>query len=622
MAGEKKRSSFPQAINTAVLLLLLPHLPGRTMSALDRAAELSAKNREKHAAKLGTLDLAALATSSAPSASTSATASASAVAKRWVPDHERDTCQVSGCGYRFGGLMSSGKHHCRRCGEIFCEQHTQSRRLLDEAGEPSDKGRWQRVCPDCFVMGSEQTVGVVRSRMRDFTKLRTQELEQSEDTVATLANVRTKCREAVERGGTVRDAAKALMENSGELRAADGCEFCESEFGTLSNRPHNCRLCCRAMCGECSESTELDLEFAGRVRAFRGDSRGSFSGGITRVSGSSSRIRSESSRDANTTRPTYRLVQSLGYIRACPDCAEQGRRRHNRAEVKEAEQRVGMVYDPLRDCQEQLETAIPQLEELIWPLEVERDTAGSVSRQTARTVAADLAFIQSQVLGLFKRYAASTKLLSTLPTDSWRERTIVTGVAAHTREFYVSNWFAFKALQARLADVIPASELAAVERENRMQLLTATYALVYQLVSEVREFTNLWLPSKQRRLRQRLNPNVEQLRVDLQSAVEETGGDWHAHYEKLNTVVDTEMWSRSKQLLPMDSESVITRCEEIVYELTQYLQDRLALSSAEATYQSLEEIRAAFLEEVDLMAPVAEEHDGEYEPVFHGRDRQ
>ena len=62
----------------------------------------------------------------------------------WVPDADADACH--GCGAPIvTGLFFSGKHHCRRCGGVFCASCSRQRRPLPASGyfEPV------RVCDAC-----------------------------------------------------------------------------------------------------------------------------------------------------------------------------------------------------------------------------------------------------------------------------------------------------------------------------------------------------------------------------------------------------------------------------------------------------------------------------------------
>nr|CAG8617318.1 4120_t:CDS:2 [Entrophospora candida] len=72
----------------------------------------------------------------------------SRLAKRWVEDDEVSTCQQPGCDVNFN--LWNRRHHCRRCGYIFCNTHSAYSMLLFPDGSEDWGGVWSRVCGKCF----------------------------------------------------------------------------------------------------------------------------------------------------------------------------------------------------------------------------------------------------------------------------------------------------------------------------------------------------------------------------------------------------------------------------------------------------------------------------------------
>ncbi|KAI8575178.1 hypothetical protein K450DRAFT_284571 [Umbelopsis ramanniana AG] len=82
--------------------------------------------------------------------------------ERWVDDDLVDQCQfvrldqvapASRCPVQFNFFRR--RHHCRRCGKIFCHEHSSNRILLFHPTEQSSQhepsaGEWCRVCDKCF----------------------------------------------------------------------------------------------------------------------------------------------------------------------------------------------------------------------------------------------------------------------------------------------------------------------------------------------------------------------------------------------------------------------------------------------------------------------------------------
>ncbi|QRV72861.1 ankyrin repeats [Ceratobasidium sp. AG-Ba] len=87
---------------------------------------------------------------------------------RWEPDEAVGECR--GCRRRFTWLLR--KHHCRRCGQIFCDRCSSRRAVLDPSDvvlEPSMVGdhyaggsSTHRVCEPCYDI-TTASVGVPRS---------------------------------------------------------------------------------------------------------------------------------------------------------------------------------------------------------------------------------------------------------------------------------------------------------------------------------------------------------------------------------------------------------------------------------------------------------------------------
>ncbi len=64
------------------------------------------------------------------------------VRQPWLPDHQAQGCMHPGCPTFFS--ITERRHHCRRCGKIFCSTHTGYQSLID-----SDTSV-DRVCNLCF----------------------------------------------------------------------------------------------------------------------------------------------------------------------------------------------------------------------------------------------------------------------------------------------------------------------------------------------------------------------------------------------------------------------------------------------------------------------------------------
>ncbi|KAF3940084.1 hypothetical protein ABW19_dt0201718 [Dactylella cylindrospora] len=66
----------------------------------------------------------------------------------WKPDAEASVCDAPVCNKSFS--LFDRRHHCRRCGNIFCAQHTGQFLKLDQYCRYNAKGYESRVCIGCF----------------------------------------------------------------------------------------------------------------------------------------------------------------------------------------------------------------------------------------------------------------------------------------------------------------------------------------------------------------------------------------------------------------------------------------------------------------------------------------
>ncbi|KAG9242101.1 hypothetical protein BJ878DRAFT_426649 [Calycina marina] len=67
--------------------------------------------------------------------------------EHWKPDSTTQICDEASCTRHFSYFTR--RHHCRRCGNIFCDTHSQHRILLDQDANYHPRGTWCRACAHC-----------------------------------------------------------------------------------------------------------------------------------------------------------------------------------------------------------------------------------------------------------------------------------------------------------------------------------------------------------------------------------------------------------------------------------------------------------------------------------------
>ncbi|KAG0071989.1 hypothetical protein BGZ89_008718 [Linnemannia elongata] len=85
----------------------------------------------------------------------------------WKPDSSTQVCTRPGCLREFG--FFDRRHHCRRCGDIFCSAHCSKAVPLDQALDFNPAmGVTSRACTGCFE-AYEQWQGLIPSNGTTFT---------------------------------------------------------------------------------------------------------------------------------------------------------------------------------------------------------------------------------------------------------------------------------------------------------------------------------------------------------------------------------------------------------------------------------------------------------------------
>ena len=67
----------------------------------------------------------------------------------WQAFRVGDSCSEPMCGKRLGN--TSGNVNCRKCGRLFCEEHTMYQMKLSRSAQHEPvRGFWCRVCETCY----------------------------------------------------------------------------------------------------------------------------------------------------------------------------------------------------------------------------------------------------------------------------------------------------------------------------------------------------------------------------------------------------------------------------------------------------------------------------------------
>ena len=201
----------------------------------------------------------------------------------WQKYTRDGTCSDPLCDRRLGGM--EGKINCRKCGKLFCEEHTMYQMKLSRTAQHEPvRGHWCRVCETCYKSraGYNDHSGVELDHMDEFKRVRRKTIDKSYLEVSRLEKRLTKLTQLLadprleQDQGTVAYLRKAsgqksqrrLLEESvvdwQDDASVEKCPFCHQEFTSYTFRRHHCRLCGRVVCAdpqtECSSHVSLDVD--------------------------------------------------------------------------------------------------------------------------------------------------------------------------------------------------------------------------------------------------------------------------------------------------------------------------------------------------------------------------
>lgn len=203
------------------------------------------------------------------------------IKSHWQKLGYNDLCTEPSCGKKLGSV--NGNVNCRKCGRLFCENHTMYQIKLSRSAQHDPlRGLWCRVCETCFKSrdGYNDHNGAERKHTSDFVKIRTNFLNKKHLEISRLEKRLTKltlllsnppdeifANEGVLVQLSGQKNQKKILEQSivvwEEDAAAPKCPLCHQEFGSWSFRRHHCRICGQVVCGDprtgCSSEISLEV---------------------------------------------------------------------------------------------------------------------------------------------------------------------------------------------------------------------------------------------------------------------------------------------------------------------------------------------------------------------------
>jgi rabenosyn-5 len=194
----------------------------------------------------------------------------------WQKPGYNDACTEPSCGKGLGPI--NGSVNCRKCGRLFCEDHTMYQMKLSRSAQHEPvRGLWCRVCETCYKSrdGYNDHHGYIHDHTKNFLAMRSKvvdkqylEISRLEKRLTKLTQLLANPPEDIQINGGILSLAgqknqRKLLEQSivtwEEDAKVSKCPFCRQEFGSWSFRRHHCRLCGRVVCADPKTSCSSEI---------------------------------------------------------------------------------------------------------------------------------------------------------------------------------------------------------------------------------------------------------------------------------------------------------------------------------------------------------------------------
>ncbi|KAL1974134.1 hypothetical protein VTN31DRAFT_5694 [Thermomyces dupontii] len=206
--------------------------------------------------------------------------------EHWQQRTPYSVCYEPNCGKRL--TATNGCVNCRKCGQLFCEEHTMYQMKLSRSAQYEPvRGLWCRVCETCYKSrpGYNDHNGATRDQTDEFSSIRKVKMDKTFLEVSRLEKRLTRLTQAlanlsaeqVQSDANKRWSLSGLQSDQRRTveqsivtwqddAAVSQCPFCQQEFTSYMFRRHHCRTCGRVVCGDPATgcSTEVGLTVFGK----------------------------------------------------------------------------------------------------------------------------------------------------------------------------------------------------------------------------------------------------------------------------------------------------------------------------------------------------------------------
>ncbi|RSM06459.1 hypothetical protein CDV31_009139 [Fusarium ambrosium] len=395
--------------------------------------------------------------------------------QHWQRSTSYDQCTDPTCGRSLGPI--NGSVNCRKCGRLFCEEHTMYQMKLSRSAthEPV-RGYWARVCETCFKSregyndhqgGFTDHTSMLFEKRRKKVERQNLEISRLEKRLTKLTRLLANPPEKITQStGSLlspvtslagQKNARKFIEQSVVTWEEDAnvhkCPFCQQDFGSWTFRRHHCRICGRVVCGDpqtgCSSEVGLDV---------------------------SSGVNGSTTANHATEKPPSTPGQVSVDIRMCRECKHtifSARDFTASLQHKPPDQRA---YETLRQFERGIQQLLPGFHRALLNLQPEKNDTGEIDLNKPPPTHAQIqeaAKIRKRLVDSFGKYGTAAKRLRDLPSESATQRRLQMAIYTYASSFLHTNMLPLKSLPQLLRSRSSASSATAV---SSSRLLAHTHS--------------------------------------------------------------------------------------------------------------------------------------------------
>ncbi|KAH8879211.1 hypothetical protein GQ53DRAFT_756173 [Thozetella sp. PMI_491] len=362
--------------------------------------------------------------------------------KHWQRTSGYDVCTDPLCEKRLGPL--NGNVNCRKCGKLFCEDHTMYQMKLSRlAAHDPVRGFWCRVCETCYKSrdGYNDHHAFMRDHTANFVAIRRKKVERQNLEIQRLEKRLTKLtsllanppEELSTNGSGLLAPVSALSGQKNQRKlleqsvvtweddaAVSKCPFCQQEFGTWTLRRHHCRICGRVVCADLNTACSSEV-------------------GLT---------------VASTTVPAVEKSATNGQlsidIRMCRECKSTIFSHRDFAESiahKPPDQRA---YETLRQFERGIRHLMPSFQRALLTLQPPNDDSGLEKPPPTHSQIQEAAKIRKRLTDSFSKYDIAAKRIRDLKTTSPTQLRLQKAIYTQASTFLHINLIPLKSLPRML----------------------------------------------------------------------------------------------------------------------------------------------------------------------------